>query len=231
MGTISIQIMLQLLFILINGLLTGTETAITSLNPARLRKLEEEGKAYAGRLLKLEEEPEDFLLAVRMGRTLTVCLGAAFAAVNFTAYPVNWLYEEVGFTFFPREVLWVFFLLLVMLVLSYFTMILARLVPERIAGKKPVAWSRCFYGLIVGLAVLLKPFILLVNGTTKLVLYILHLQAEEEAESVTEEEIRMMVDKGEEKGNIDENEKEWIQNIFDFDDLSVRRVMTTRTSS
>lgn len=229
MGTISIQIMLQLLFILINGLLTGTETAITSLNPARLRKLEEEGKAYAGRLLKLEEEPEDFLLAVRMGRTLTVCLGAAFAAVNFTAYPVNWLYEEVGFTFFPREVLWVFFLLLVMLVLSYFTMILARLVPERIAGKKPVAWSRCFYGLIVGLAVLLKPFILLVNGTTKLVLYILHLQAEEEAESVTEEEIRMMVDKGEEKGNIDENEKEWIQNIFDFDDLSVRRVMTPRT--
>ena len=229
MGTIGLQIILQLGFILINALLTGTETAANALNPSRLHRLEEEGRGYAGRLLKMAEKPDDYLLALRMGRTLTVCLGAAAAAVNFTGYPVNWLYEELGFTLFPRWVLWVFSLLLVMLILSYFTMILARLVPERIAGKKPVAWSRIFYGFTVGLTALLKPFILLVNGTAGLVLRILHLQDEEEAESVTEEEIRMMVDKGEEKGNIDENEKEWIQNIFDFDDLSVRRVMTPRT--
>lgn len=229
MSTIAIQIMLQLFLILINGFFTGTETAIASLNTTKLHELEESGKKYAKKLLKITEEPESFLLAIRMSRTLTAYLGAAFAAVNFTGYPVVWIYEGLGFTLLPIEALWVISLVLVMLLLSYLTMIFARLVPERIAGKKPVAWTKASYAVVSVLAVILGPFILLVRGTMGLVLRILHLQAEEDAEGVTEEEIRMMVDKGEEKGSIDENEKEWIQNIFDFDDLSVRRVMTPRT--
>lgn len=229
LSTIALQIILQLVLILINGFFTGTEKAITSLNIAKLHNLEKHGRKYAGRLLKITEEPESFLLTARMGRTLTAYLGAAFAAVNFTGHPVAWIYDELGFTLFPKEVLWVISLILVMLFLSYLTMIFARLVPERIAGKKPLAWAKASYGAISVLTVLFNPFILLVRGTTGLVLHILHLQAEEDAEGVTEEDIRMMVDKGEEKGSIDENEKEWIQNIFDFDDLSVRRVMTPRT--
>lgn len=223
------QIILQLVLILVNGFFTGTETAITSINTTKLHKLEDSGKKYAGRLLKITEEPEAFLLSIRMGRTLTAYLGAAFAAVNFTGYPVVWIYEKMNFTLLSKEFLWVISLILVMLLLSYLTMIFARLVPERIAEKKPYVWARASYGVISALTVLLKPFILLARGTAGLILHILHLQAEEDTEDVTEEEIRMMVDKGEEKGNIDENEKEWIQNIFDFDDLSVRRVMTPRT--
>ncbi|MCH5275756.1 MAG: HlyC/CorC family transporter [Lachnospiraceae bacterium] len=214
---------------MINGFFTGTETAIESLNTAKLQKPENSGKKFAERLLIIIEEPESFLLAIRMGRTLTAYLGAALAAVNFTAYPVVWIYEKLEFTLFPKQVLWIISLILVLLLLSYFTMIFARLVPERIAEKKPLAWAKVSYGVVSVLAVVLKPFILLVRGTAGLVLQILHLHAEEDAESVTEEEIRMMVDMGEEKGSIDENEKEWIQNIFDFDDLSVRRVMTPRT--
>lgn len=229
MNTIVPQILLQLILILVNGFFTGTETAITSLNAGKLHKLEESGRKYAERLLKIAEEPEAFLLAIRMGRTLTAYLGAAFAAVNFAGYPVVWIYEELQFTLLPQKVLWVISLVLVLLLLSYFTMIFARLVPERIAEKKPLAWARASYGVVSALAVLLKPFIFLVRGTAGLILRVLHLQAEGDTESVTEEEIRMMVDKGEEKGSIDENEKEWIQNIFDFDDLSVRRVMTPRT--
>lgn len=229
MSTIAIQILLQLILILINGFFTGTETAITSLNTTKLHKLEESGRKYAARLLKIADGPETYLVAIRMGRTLTAYLGAAFAAVNFTGYPVVWIYEELNFTFFSRKVLWVISLILIMLLLSYLTTIFARLVPERIAENKPLAWARASYGVVCALAVILKPFILLVRGTAGLVLRILHLHAEEDAEGVTEEEIRMMVDKGEEKGSIDENEKEWIQNIFDFDDLSVRRVMTPRT--
>lgn len=229
MSTIAMQIIWQLVLIIVNGFLTGTETAIESLNTAKLHQLEEDGRKYAERLLKIIDEPESFLLAIRMSRTLTAYLGAALAAVNFTAYPVVWIYEKLEFTFFPKQVLWVLSLILVLLLLSYFTMIFARLVPERIAEKKPLAWAKASYGVVSALAVILKPFILLVRGTAGLVLRILHLHAEEDAESVTEEEIRMMVDMGEEKGSIDENEKEWIQNIFDFDDLSVRRVMTPRT--
>ncbi|MCH5271064.1 MAG: HlyC/CorC family transporter [Lachnospiraceae bacterium] len=229
MNTIVPQILLQLILILVNGFFTGTETAITFLNAGKLHKLEESGRKYAERLLKIAEEPEAFLLAIRMGRTLTAYLGAAFAAVNFAGYPVVWIYEELQFTLLPQKVLWVISLVLVLLLLSYFTMIFARLVPERIAEKKPLAWARASYGVVSALAVLLKPFIFLVRGTAGLILRVLHLQAEGDTESVTEEEIRMMVDKGEEKGSIDENEKEWIQNIFDFDDLSVRRVMTPRT--
>ena len=229
MSTIALQIILQLVLILINGFFTGTETAIASLNTTKLHKLDESGKKYAKKLLKITEEPESFLLAIRMGRTLTAYLGAAVAAVNLTGYPVAWIYEGLGVKLLPVEVLWVISLVLVMLLLSYLTMIFARLVPERIAGKKPLAWARASYGTVSVFAVILGPFILMVRGTMGLVLRILHLQAEEDAEGITEEEIRMMVDKGEEKGSIDENEKEWIQNIFDFDDLSVRRVMTPRT--
>ena len=229
MSTIAIQIILQLFLILINGFFTGTETAIISLNTAKLHKLEEKGTKYAKQLLKITDSPESFMLAIRMSRTLAAYLGAAFAAVNFTGYPVLWIYEDLGFKLIPRDVLWIISLILVMLLLSYLTMIFARLIPERIAGKKPLAWARASYTVVSALALILAPFILLVRGTMGLILRILHLQAEEDAEGVTEEEIRMMVDKGEEKGSIDENEKEWIQNVFDFDDLSVRRVMTPRT--
>lgn len=107
-------------------------------------------------------------------------------------------------------------------------MIFGELVPKRIAMQKSFEWSKAAYGVVSGIAFLMRPVIALLSLSTNLVLRLLHCKVEGNDENVTEDEIRMLVDIGEEKGSIDENEKEWIQNVFDFDDLSVRRVMTPR---
>lgn len=164
-----------------------------------------------------------------MGITLAGYLGSALAAENFSGYLINWLYEDLHFTAIPENVMSVIAIFLITLILAYFTLIFGELVPKRIAMQKSYEMAKFSYKIISGLSVLMKPVIKFLSFSTNLVLKIMRLKTEAEEENVTEEEIRMMVDMGEENGNIDENEKEWIQNIFDFDDLSVRRVMTPRT--
>ncbi|MDE6065139.1 MAG: hemolysin family protein, partial [Lachnospiraceae bacterium] len=128
-----------------------------------------------------------------------------------------------------EEALVIIAIVLITLILAYFTLVFGELVPKRIALQKPYGVAKFSYRVIAAIAFVMKPAICFLSFSTNLVLRILYIKPETEVENITEEEIRMMVDIGEERGNIDENEKEWIQNIFDFDDLSVRRVMTQRT--
>lgn len=229
MNTIVWQLLLQMILILLNGFFAGTEMAVVSLNTAKLHKLEEEGNKHAGSLLKLIADPSNFLSTIQIGITLAGYLGSALAAENFSGYLVTWLYDDLGFTVFTQGALSVIAIVLITLILSYFTLVFGELVPKRIAMQKSYEWAKFAYKIVSGISFVMKPIIRFLAFSTNLVLRIMHLKTEAEDENVTEEEIRMMVDIGEERGNIDENEKEWIQNIFDFDDLSVRRVMTQRT--
>lgn len=229
MSTIVLQLLLQVILILINGFFAGTEMAVVSLNTTKLHRLEEEGNKHAVRLLKLVAEPSGFLSTIQIGITLAGYLGSALAAENFSGYLVSWLYDDLGFTLISESAMSIVAIFLITLILAYFTLVFGELVPKRIAMQKSFEWAKTSYGVISGIAFVMKPVIRFLAFSTNLVLRILHLKTEAEDENVTEEEIRMMVDIGEEKGNIDVNEKEWIQNIFDFDDLSVRRVMTQRT--
>lgn len=229
MNTIVWQLLLQMILILLNGFFAGTEMAVVSLNTAKLHKLEEEGNKHAGRLLKLIADPSNFLSTIQIGITLAGYLGSALAAENFSGYLVTWLYDDLGFTLLTEGALSVIAIVLITLILSYFTLVFGELVPKRIAMQKSYEWAKFAYKIVSGISFVMKPIIRFLAFSTNLVLRIMHLKTEAEDENVTEEEIRMMVDIGEERGNIDENEKEWIQNIFDFDDLSVRRVMTQRT--
>lgn len=229
MSTIVLQLLLQVVLILINGFFAGTEMAVVSLNTTKLHRLEEEGNKHAVRLLKLVAEPSGFLSTIQIGITLAGYLGSALAAENFSGYLVSWLYDDLGFTLISESAMSIVAIFLITLILAYFTLVFGELVPKRIAMQKSFEWAKTSYGVISGIAFVMKPVIRFLAFSTNLVLRILHLKTEAEDENVTEEEIRMMVDIGEEKGNIDVNEKEWIQNIFDFDDLSVRRVMTQRT--
>ena len=229
MSKIVWQLLLQVVLIGINAFFAGTEMALVSLNTTKLHKQEEDGDKHASKLLKLVEEPSAFLSTIQVGITLAGYLGSALAAENFSGYLMNWIYEDLQFTAIPESVMSVIAIFVITLILAYFTLVFGELVPKRIAMQKSYEMARFSYKVISGISFVMKPVIKFLSFSTNLVLKIMCMKTEAEEENVTEEEIRMLVDIGEESGNIDENEKEWIQNIFDFDDLSVRRVMTPRT--
>ncbi len=229
LDSIPAQLLLQLVLILLNAFFASTEIAILSLNAGKLRKLEEEGDKDAKRLLTLVNEPSGFLSTIQVGITLAGFLGSAFAAENFSQYLVNWIYEDLKFTAIPLGALNTIAIVIITVVLAYFTLVLGELVPKRIAMQKSMEVARFASRVVSGLSVIMKPVIWLLSASTNLILRLLRLKTEAEEETVTEDEIRMMVDLGEESGTIDADEKEWIQNVFEFGDMSVRDAMTRQS--
>lgn len=226
MSSIPQQILLQLFLIFLNAFFAMTEIAVISLSPAKLRKMEESGDKKAKKLLKLVDEPAGFLSTIQIGITLAGFLGSAFAADNFSEYLVNWVYVDLGFTFFSPETLDTLAVIVITIILSYFTLVLGELVPKRIAMQRPMEVAKIASGVVSVLAVIMKPVIFLLSVSTNGLLRLLGMKTEAEEETVTEEEIRMMVDLGEENGTIDSDEREWIDNVFDFGETAVRESMT-----
>ena len=222
------EILLQVVLILINAFFAATELAVVSLNSTKLRKLEEDGNKTASRLLKMVEEPSAFLSTIQVAITLAGYLGSAFAAENFSGDLSNWLYYTLGFQALSLKALNSVSIIIITIILSYFTLVFGELVPKRIAMQKPYEVAKLACGVIRGMAFVLRPVIWLLSVSVNAVLRLLRLKVEAEEESVTEDEIRMMVDLGGQRGTIDEDEQEWIQNVFDFGDISVREAMTPR---
>ena len=229
MDSVPQQILLQVILILINAFFAATEIAVVSLNTTKLKKLAEDGDKTANRLLRLVEEPTGFLSTIQVGITLAGFLGSAFAADNFAQYLVDWVYNDIGFHGIPLSVLNTLSVIAITIILSYFTLIFGELVPKRIAMQKSYQVAKFSCRVVSAVAFVMRPVIFFLSLSTNVVLKILRFKTEAEEESVTEEEIRMMVDLGEEKGVIDEDEKEWIQNVFAFDDTPARDIMTHST--
>ncbi|CCX37288.1 putative uncharacterized protein [Clostridium sp. CAG:1013] len=223
------EILLQVVLILINAFFAATELAVVSLNSTKLRKLEEDGNKTASRLLKMVEEPSAFLSTIQVAITLAGYLGSAFAAENFSGGLSNWLYYTLGFQALSLSALNTVSIIIITIILSYFTLVFGELVPKRIAMQKSYEVAKLACGVIRVMAFVLRPVIWLLSVSVNAVLRLLRLKVEAEEESVTEDEIRMMVDLGGERGAIDEDEQEWIQNVFDFGDISVREAMTPRS--
>ena len=220
------QLLLQAVLILLNAFFAMTEIAVVSLSPTKLKKLEEEGDSAAAKLLKLTDEPTAFLSTIQVGITLAGFLGSAFAADSFSEMLVNWIYVDLGYTAIPMRVLDTASVVLITVILSYFTLVFGELVPKRIAMQKPMEVAKISTGLVSGLSVVMRPVIWFLSASTNAVLKLLRMKTENEEETVTEEEIRMMVDIGEENGTIDSAEGEWIDNVFEFGETTVREVMT-----
>lgn len=220
------QLLLQAFLILLNAFFAMTEIAVVSLSTAKLRKLEEEGDRAAPRLIRLVEEPTAFLSTIQVGITLAGFLGSAFAANSFSEMLVNWIYNDLAFTAIPLKLLDTLSVILITIILSYFTLVFGELVPKRIAMQKPLEVARLSSGVVSAISVAMRPVIWFLSFSTNAVLKLLRMKTEGEEEIVTEEEIRMMVDLGEEKGTIDSAEGEWIDNVFEFGETTVREVMT-----
>lgn len=226
MSTIIRQLLIQVILILINAFFAATEIAVVSLNGAKLRKLEEEGDPKAAKLLKLVESPSAFLSTIQVAITLAGFLGSAFAADTFAGYLVSWIYEDLGFTSIPLNVLNTLSVIVITVILSYFTLIFGELVPKRIAMQKSLEMAKLACGVVSAIASVMKPVIWFLSFSTNSVLRLLHMKTEAEEEQVTEEEIRMMLARGGQTGTIDQEEQEWIENVFQFDDISVKEAMT-----
>lgn len=226
MDSIPLQILVNIVLIFINAFFASSEIAVISLNKTKLRFMAEDGDKVAKRLLKLAETPTGFLSTIQIGITLAGFLNSAFAADNFASVIADGVYNGWGWTALSYNTWNTIAVILVTIVLSYFTLILGELVPKRLAMQKSYGVARVTSTVIVPLAKIMKPFIWFLTKSTNLCLRILRLKVEAEEEQVTEEEIKMMVDRGEETGTVEEKEKEWIENIFEFNDTVVREIMT-----
>ena len=220
-------LLLQLALILVNGWFAATEVAILSLNELKLRTDAEEGDKVAAKLLRLSESPNQFLSTIQVCITLAGFLGSAFAAEAFSD-PLTQLILNSGAKIDPG-LLDTLCVVGITLVLSFFTLVLGELTPKRIAMHYPDKMARMGLKVITFCAALFKPVVWLLSVSTNGLLLLLGIDPNAEEEEVTEEDIRALVDMGEESGAIEEAEKEMIENIFEFNNLTAENVMTHRT--
>ncbi len=223
------QLLLQLVLISVNAFFASTEMAVISLNDKKLKKLAEGGDKKALRLMEMVERPDNFLSTIQVGITLAGYLGSAFAADNFAEPLRDWLVIDLGFKLLSPNVIKAVAVILITLILSFFTLVLGELVPKRIAMKRAEVVASAAVGVIRFTAAIMKPVVWLLSVATNGLLRLLGFDPHDDEEEVTEEEIRLMVDAGEEKGAIEPGEKELIENVFEFNNLTAADVMTHRT--
>lgn len=223
------QLLLQLVLIAVNALFAATEIAVISLNETKVRRMAEGGDRKAAKMLRMVTEPTGFLSTIQICITLAGFLGSAFAADNFSDKLVNWLINDCGVSGVSPSALDTISVIIITLVLSYFTLVLGELVPKRIAMKRSESIARTVSGLMIGMTTVLRPVIWLLTVSTNGVLRLCGIDPEDNAEEVSEEEIIMMLDEGEEAGSIESGEKELIKNVFSLNDTTAEDVMVHRS--
>lgn len=223
------QLLLQLVLIAVNALFAATEIAVISLNETKVRRMAEGGDRKAAKMLRMVTEPTGFLSTIQICITLAGFLGSAFAADNFSDKLVNWLINDCGVSGVSPSALDTISVIIITLVLSYFTLVLGELVPKRIAMKRSESIARAVSGLMIAMTAALRPIIWLLTVSTNGVLRLCGIDPKDNAEEVSEEEIIMMLDEGEEAGSIESGEKELIKNVFSLNDTTAEDVMVHRS--
>ena len=227
--SIGLLLLLQVMLITLNAVFACAEIAVLSINETKLQRMAEQGDKRAKRLYRLTCEPARFLATIQVAITLSGFLGSAFAADNFSEPLVDWILSK-GVTI-PYATLDTIAVILITLILSYFTLVFGELVPKRIAMKKSEQLALGISGIVGGISVAFKPIVWFLSASTNLVLRLCGIDPNQAEDQVSEEEIRMMVDAGSEKGAIDHEEKEFIQNVFEFNDIDVGDIATHRTDT
>ena len=228
-GSLWGPLVLQFILLFVNAIFASAEIAVISMNDNRIAKMMLEGDKRAIRLSKLTEQPSQFLSIIQIAITLAALLGGAFAAENFASRLTN-LLINIGVNI-PFSVLNSVSVVLITLLLSYITLVLGELVPKRVAMKNAERLALSLSGLLYFISKIFAPLVWLLTASTNGVLRLLRIDPNAADDEVTEEDIRMMVDVGSEKGSINESEKEMIQNVFEFDNKTAEEVMTHRTEA
>ena len=219
------MLLLQVILIALNAVFACAEIAVISMNDAKLAILAAQGDKRAKRLVRLTSQPAKFLATIQVAITLSGFLGSALAADSFADPLVEWL-KGFGIVV-PNAVV----VVVITLILSYFTLVFGELVPKRLAMKKSEQMALAISGLVSFISKVFKPVVWFLSVSTNGVLRLCGVDPHEEEEEASEEEILLMVDTGSEKGTIDSEEREFIQNVFEFDDLAAGEIATHRTDA
>lgn len=220
------QLLILLILILLNAYFAASEIAFISLNDAKIEKQAKEGNKKAKQIEKMLKNPSKFLATIQIGITLAGFLSSAFASdafANILAPMLNNIFPMISVEIFKG-----ISIVIITIILSFFTLVFGELVPKRMAMKYYEKIAYGTIGVIRVISIITAPFVKILTTVTNFVSKIFGV-SENEEEIVTEEEIKMMIDEGEEKGTIQEDEKEMIHNIFEFNDITVSEVMTHRT--
>ncbi len=223
------QLLLQVILILVNAFFAATEIAVISVNENRIRRQADEGDKKAKLILRMNQQSSRFLSTIQIGITMAGFLASAFAADNFSDRLVDWLVNGVGVTALSPATLNTISVVVITIILSYFTIVFGELVPKRLGMKQAERVARMSAGVINVISKVVSPAIWLLSVSTNGVLRLMGIDPKDDEENVTEEEIRMMVDIGGQRGTIESGEREMIDNIFEFNNTTARDVMTHRT--
>ncbi len=219
------QLAVLVILIGLNAFFAASEIAFISLNDAKIERQAKEGNKKAKQIEKMLKAPSKFLATIQIGITLAGFLSSAFASDAFAEKIAPMLYELIPVISLG---LWKSIsIILITIILSFFTLVFGELVPKRIAMKNYEKIAFATIGIIRSIAVVTSPFVKLLTAVTNGISKIFGV-GENEEETVTEEEIKMMIDQGEEKGTIKEEEKELINNVFEFNDITVSEIMRHR---
>ncbi|WP_312643939.1 hemolysin family protein [Hydrogenoanaerobacterium sp.] len=224
-GSIWFYIGLLVFLILSNAFFAMSELAVIGLNDVKLARMAEEGDKKAKILARLTAEPSKFLSTIQVGITLSGMLASAVAADTFADIIVR----SVSIPTISPGVIRVVSLIVITILLSFITIVFGELVPKRIAMQYPEKVAFGVAGALNICYTVEKPFVMLLSATTNGLVRLVGIDPNADEEQVTEEEIRMMVDVGNERGVIEQSQKEMINNIFEFDDRTAGEVMTHRT--
>ena len=220
------QILVLIILIFINAYFAASEIAFISLNDAKIEKMAKDGNKKAKSIQKMLKDPSKFLATIQIGITFAGFLSSAFASETFAselAPILNGWFPGVSIEMWNS-----ISIVIITIILSYFTLIFGELVPKRIAMKYYEKIAFVSIGVIRAISIVSAPFVKFLTFSTNIVSKIFGVSGDEE-ETVTEEEIRMMIDVGQEKGTINEDEREMLNNIFEFDDKIVSEIMIPRT--
>lgn len=219
------QILLLLVLILVNAFFAMSEIALITLNDNKLKNMAKNGHKGASKILSITKNSSNFLATIQVGVTLSGFLTSASASTIFA--------EKVAvfFSFLPLspKVREGFSTVLITLVLSYFSLVLGELVPKKIAMQNAEKISFKVIGTITAIEKIFSPFIKFLSASTNLIVKIFGINPEVTTNTISEEEILLMLEAGREKGVIADGVKNIIENVFDFDDKSASEIMTHRT--
>ena len=221
------QLILQAVLISLNAVFACAEIAVITMNDAKLAKLASDGDKRAIRLARMTSQPARFLATIQVAITLSGFLGSAFAANNF-AKRITLAITESGAAISAQTINTIS-VVIITLILTFITLVFGELVPKRVAMKNAEKLALGMSGLINGVATVFAPLVWLLTISTNGILRLLGVDPNAEDDEVTEEEIRMMVDVGSEKGTIEATEKEMIHNVFEFDNVAAEDILTHRT--
>ena len=220
------QIIILIILVAVNAFFAASEMAFVTLNDAKIFNMAKDGNKKAKKIEKMLKKPSKFLATIQIGITLAGFLSSAFAADTFVQKLAPALYNLMPF--FSVAIWQGISLVLITVVLSLFTLIFGELVPKRIAMKFSEQVSFFAVGPIRFVYIVTAPLVTFLTVTTNFISKLFGI-GETDEEIVTEEEIRMMVNEGGEKGTIDDSEQEMINNVFEFNDKEVSEIMIYRT--